>query len=243
MSQPLRIAMWSGPRNISTALMRSWGSRGDTFVTDEPLYAHFLAVTGFDHPGREEILTHHERDWRKVVAWLTGPVPEGKAVWYQKHMTHHLTPEVDRGWVEGLANCFLIRDPKEVITSYVKVRETPTAADLGLPQQVELFRQVRKVTGRTPPVLDARHVLFDPERLLRLLCRQLGVAFDPAMLVWEPGPRPTDGVWAPHWYANVWKSTGFGPYRTKGEKVPEELEEVYATCLELYGELAAHRLT
>ena len=238
----LRIGMWSGPRNISTALMRSWESRADTFVTDEPLYSHYLSVTDAPHPARELILERQERDWRKVVAWLTGPIPEGRAVWYQKHMGHHLTPDVERDWIYELANCFLIREPREMITSYVKIVPEPTPYDLALPQQVELFQAIRDATGRVPPVVDSRDVLENPERVIARLCVALGLEFSPAMLRWRPGLRPTDGVWAPYWYDSVARTTSFGPYRSKGEEVPQALLPVLRECQELYELLYEHRL-
>ena len=213
--RPRRIAMWSGPRNISTALMRSWDSRADTYVTDEPLYAHYLASTGADHPAREQILEAQSPDWRRVVDWLTGPIPEGRTIWYQKHMGHHLTPEVEHDWILELTNCFLIREPREMITSYIKIVPEPTPHDLALPQQVELFERIERETGTAPPVIDSRDVLEDPERILTLLCDALGLTFDRAMLAWEPGLRPTDGVWAPHWYDSVARTTTFGPNRAR----------------------------
>lgn len=238
----VRIAAWSGPRNISTALLRSWGARPDTHVTDEPLYAHYLQTTGIHHPGREEIIASQDSDWRKVADRLTGPVPEDKSIWYQKHMTHHMIPEVGRDWLLELTNCFLIREPGAVILSYSKVRPDPTPEDLGFPQQRELFELVRDRTGRTPPVIDALDVLDDPERILGLLCDAVGVPFDRSMLSWEPGPRPTDGVWAKHWYANVRRSTGFGPPRPRTEPVPERFRDLHAVCREHYDLLAPHRL-
>lgn len=239
---PTRIAMWSGPRNLSTALMRSWGSRADTWVTDEPLYAHYLKVTGLDHPGREEIVAAYESDWRRVADQLTGPVPGGRAIWYQKHMTHHMVPEVGRGWISGLTNCFLIREPGAVILSYSRVRAEPTPEDLGFPQQSELFDLVRRETGRVPPVIDSLDLLRDPEGMLRRLCAAVGVGFDSAMLSWAPGPRPTDGIWARHWYESVERSTGFGPPRERTEPVPEERRALYRVCVEHYEHLAEHRL-
>lgn len=241
-SPAITIAMWSGPRNISTALMRSWGSRADTFVTDEPLYAHYLQATGIEHPARDEIIATYEADWRRVVDWLTGPIPEGKTIWYQKLMTHHMTPEVGRDWLTKLTNCFLIREPGAVILSYSKVRAAPTPEDLGFPQQTELFELVRERTGSTPPVIDALDVLEGPERLLGLLCEAVGVPFDPAMLSWEAGSRPTDGVWRRHWYANVESSTGFGPPRPRTEPIPERFRELHAICREHYDKLHPHRL-
>ncbi len=239
---PTRIAMWSGPRNLSTALMRSWGSRADTWVTDEPLYASYLKATGLDHPGREEIVAAYDSDWRRVAAWLTGPVPGGRAIWYQKHMTHHMIPEVGRGWIARLTNCFLIREPGAVILSYARVRSAPTPEDLGFPQQSELFDLVRRETGRVPPVVDSLDLLRDPEAILRRLSAAVGVPFDPAMLCWQPGPRATDGIWSRYWYESVERSTGFGPPRERSEPVPDERRGLYEACLEHYERLAEHRL-
>ena len=237
----LRIAMWSGPRNISTALLRSWGNRPDTFVSDEPLYAHYLAETGLDHPGRDEILTHCEADWRAVADHLTGPVPEGRSLWYQKHMAHHLLPGVGREWLGELRHAFLIRDPRAMVLSLDKVTPDPELEDTGLPQQVELFEALSR-GGAAPPVIDARDVLEAPEAMLRALCSALGVEFLPAMLTWPAGARATDGVWAPHWYANVERSTGFGPYRPSEEDLPARLEPVVEACREPYQLLHAARL-
>jgi hypothetical protein len=238
----LRLAMWSGPRNISTALMRSWGNRPDTFVCDEPLYAYYLKTTGVPHPGADEVIRHHENDWRKVVAWLTGPVPGGRSIFFQKHMAHHLLPEIDRGWLSRVTNAFLIRDPREMLTSLIKVTPRPTLADTGLPQQVEIFKLVEAATGEIPPVLDARDVLDDPPRLLRLLCERLRVPFSDAMLSWPAGPRDTDGIWARHWYKEVETSTSFRPWRPRPDPVPDELTGVYEACLMHYNDLHQHRL-
>ncbi len=240
--KPVRLAMWSGPRNISTAMMRAWGSRPDTFVCDEPLYAHYLQATGRDHPGAEEVIAAGETDWRKAAAWLAGPVPEGKAIFYQKHMTHHLLPSMGRDWLGGLAHGFLIREPGEVITSYLKKSHDPTFEDLGFGQQAEIFEWVRAQTGATPPVLDARDVLDHPEAALRRLCERLGVPFLPAMLSWAPGLRATDGVWARHWYPEVETSTGFHPYRAKPDAVPDRLRGVYQQCRDAYERLYAYRI-
>lgn len=239
----VRVGMWSGPRNISTALMRSWESRSDCFVSDEPLYAHYLKFTGADHPAREEIIQNHEWDWQLVTRSLTGPIPRGKTVWYQKHMNHHLTPEVGRKWILELRNVFLIRDPVEMITSFIKVIPNPTLTDLGLPQQVELWEWIRARTGQAPPVIDARDVLENPPAMLSAVCRRVGVPFDPAMLAWKPGPRDTDGLWGPHWYDSVYKSTGFGPYKSKHERVPERLAGVLEECQRLYCLMAEHKIT
>jgi hypothetical protein len=237
-----RIAVWSGPRNISTALLRSFGNRPDTFVTDEPLYAPYLLATGRVHPGADEVVAAHESDWRKVVSWLTGPVPGGRAVWYQKHMAHHLLPDMDREWIHGLHNAFLIRDPRAMLISLAKNIPDATLADTGLPQQVELFEEIRRRTGRVPPVLDARDVLADPRGQLEPLCRALGLGFTDAMLSWPPGRRDTDGVWARYWYEAVERSTGFLPFRERDEVLAPNLEPLLAECRPFYEALHAHRL-
>ncbi len=234
--------MWSGPRNISTALMRSWGNRADTFVCDEPLYAHYLTQVEIEHPGADEIVAHHETDWRKVVEWLTGPVPEGKPIFYQKQMAHHLLPEIDRGWLEQVTNVFLIREPLEMLTSLARVLDEPGVADTGLPQQVEIFDQL-VAAGETPPVIDSRDVLENPAAMLAAVCTAVGVPFDPAMLHWPAGPRETDGIWARHWYAAVEKSTGFQTYRPKNVPLPPALEGVHRECVRYYDLLHRHRLT
>lgn len=241
-STALRIAMWSGPRNISTALLRSFGNRADAFVSDEPLYAHYLAHTRAPHPGADEVIANHEADWHKVVEWLGGPLPPGKRVWYQKHMAHHLLPHVERGWVFGLANAFLIRDPREMLLSLDQVTPGPSVSDTGLLQQVELFRELEARAGERAPVIDAKDVLESPEPLLRRLCDALGIAFDPAMLRWEPGRRSTDGVWAKHWYAEVERSSGFARWRPRAGELPAHLARVHADCLPLYRFLHEQRL-
>jgi hypothetical protein len=239
---PIRIAMWSGPRNISTAMMRAWGNRPDTFVVDEPLYAFYLHRTGADHPIASEVIAAGETDWRKVVDRLTSAGAEGKRIFYQKQMTHHLLPEVDRAWLRNLTNCFLIRDPAEVIASYMKKNHEPSLEDLGFMQQGEIFDFVRAETGAHPPVIDARDVQEKPARVLSLLCDALGVEFSDAMLSWPPGLRDTDGIWAKHWYTEVAQSTSFRPHRPAAIEIPERLRVVHQSCLEVYQRLHAQRL-
>jgi hypothetical protein len=242
MNTPLRIAVWSGPRNISTAMMRSWENRGDCAVSDEPLYAAYLATTGLDHPMREDVITAGDTDWRSVVRTLLGPAPDEQPIWYQKHMTHHLLPGMDRAWVGKLANVLLIRDPREVVASYLKARTTVTPEDIGLPQQIELFDML-DAAGTPPPIIDAGDFLSAPEAHLRVLCELLGIDFSDRMLQWPPGPRATDGVWAPHWYARVRESTGF-------ESSPASLEihlsvtgaRVADACVPHYQRLHALRM-
>jgi len=239
---PLRLAMWSGPRNISTAMMRAWENRGDCTVVDEPLYAHYLARTGLDHPGREQVIAAGESDWRKVAALLTGPVPGGKAVFYQKHMTHHLLPDIERSWLGQLAHVFLIRDPREVLASYVKSRPTVTAEDIGVAQQLEIFEYLRTLGHRAPPVIDAGEFLGAPEAQLRALCALLGIDFTSRMLHWPPGPRASDGVWAPYWYDKVLASSGFEPRRARELRVPQEYRSLIETVMPAFETLFARRL-
>jgi hypothetical protein len=228
--------MWSGPRNISTAMMRSFGARPGTLVVDEPFYAHYLAATGLDHPGRAEVLASQPQRWQDVAAALTGPLPPGVDLQYQKHMTHHLLPQMGREWMSGVTHAFLIRDPAHVVASYARVRGEPTLEDLGYPQQLEIFR------AYGGPVVDSADVLRDPAGALGRLCAALGVGFDPAMLRWPPGRRETDGVWAPFWYATVEASTGFAPYDPAPVTVPRRLQGLVEAAQPYYGELAAGRL-
>ena len=235
--------MWSGPRNISTAMMRAWGNRPDTFVCDEPFYAYYLEKTGRDHPGADDVIGAGETDWRKVIAQLTGDVPGGKRIFYQKQMTHHLLPQIDREWLGSVTNCFLIRDPAEVIVSYIKKNNDPTLEDIGFVQQAEIFDWVRQHTGAIPPVIDAHDVLESPERILRSLCDAVGVEFTNAMLSWPPGLRETDGIWAKHWYGEVAKSTGFREASArKRVELPQRLQNVQERSREYYYHLHEHRL-
>lgn len=241
-AQATRIAMWSGPRNISTALMRAWENRPDTWVVDEPLYAHYLTQVSVAHPGVDEVIAHHDGDWQRVVRGLVGPVPEGRRIYYQKHMAHHWLPHLRGEWLFALTNAFLIRHPAEVLPSLAARMGPPALRDTGLPQQVEIFREVRRRTGLTPPVLDTEDVLKDPRAALEALCARVGVEFDERMLRWPAGRRATDGIWARHWYDAVERSTGFEPYSPRPREVAPELEPLLAECMPHYEELAAHRL-
>ena len=232
----IRLAVWSGPRNISTALMRSWENRPDTTVIDEPLYPHYLSATGLDHPGRADVIDAGETDWHKVVATLLGPVPDGVRVFYQKHMAHHLLPGIERTWVAGLTNVVLIRDPREVVASYVRSRAGVTADDLGLTQQVQLYDDLA-AAGTPPPVIDARDFLLRPEPYLQAMCRHVGVEFATRMLAWPPGRRDSDGVWGRYWYDAVWKSTGFTEYQPRDPQLDGQPALVAEECLPLYERL------
>jgi len=237
MDSPIRIAMWSGPRNISTAMMRSFEARGDSYVTDEPLYSHYLYETGTDHPMRDEIIATYDYDWHEVVDWISGPVPNGKKIWYQKHMAHHLLPHIERTWIKSFQNCFLIREPKEVLLSYNKKRETVNLEDLGYRQQTELFDFLKTSAGKSPAVIDSRDLLENPRKILTLLCENVGIEFTEEMLEWKPGLRDTDGIWAKHWYDSVEESTGFGKYQPKSEELPPEFDSLLEECRKYYKKL------
>ncbi|HEX4078942.1 MAG TPA: hypothetical protein VHX61_08735 [Rhizomicrobium sp.] len=208
-AEALRIVMWSGPRNISTAMMRAFENRPDTSVIDEPFYAAYLKLSGMDHPLRAETLAAHESDWRKVAEVLTGPVPDGRRVFYQKHMTHHMLPEISRDWMAACRNMFLIRAPEAVLASYSAKRPEFLSEDIGFASQREMFEAEADRLGAPPPVIDAEDVLRDPRGTLGALCGALGISFSERMLRWPPGRRPTDGAWAPAWYDSVERSTGF----------------------------------
>jgi hypothetical protein len=242
MTAPLRLAMWSGPRNLSTAMMRAFENRGDCAVSDEPLYAHYLAHTGADHPGREQVIAAGETDWRAVAAALTGPAPDGRRLWYQKHMSHHLLGHIGHDWIHALDNAFLIRDPAAVVASYLRSRDCVVPDDIGVLQEVRLFDELADRAGRAPPVLDADAFLEAPEAQLRALCAHFGIAFTDRMLRWPPGPRASDGVWAPHWYAQVWNSTGFAAPRRAFIDLDGEAARVAEACRPAYEHLWQHRL-
>ena len=220
----IRIAMWSGPRNISTAMMRSWENRPDCTVVDEPFYASYLHETGLPHPGREAVISSQSTDRAEVIRQLTEQ-PAATPLFYQKHMTKHMPPGMDMGWCAGMRHCFLVRDPAEVIASYLKKMPSVDEHDIGIARQAELFREISAVTGKPPCVIDAADVLRDPDSALASLCASLGVDYLPdSMLSWPPGRRNSDGVWAPHWYSNVEKSTGFKRYHRSDPEVPEKYD-------------------
>lgn len=238
---PIRIAMWSGPRNISTAMMRAFGNRADTVVIDEPFYAAYLAETGLDHPMRDAVLAAQPTDWREVAKGLTAEV--GRAVHYQKHMTHHMLPGFGLDWAADCRNAFLIRDPGAVLASYTVKRGEVTLADIGVERQRELFERQCDRLGGPPPVVEGRDVLADPRGILGALCAALGVPFDEAMLAWPAGPRDTDGVWAPAWYDAVERSTGFGPPPTEGAPIlSDDLRRIAEAARPHYERLAAFKL-
>jgi Sulfotransferase domain len=240
---PLRIAMWSGPRNLSTALMRSFGNRADTFVSDEPYYGAFLKTSGAEHPMREAVIAAMDCDWRRIARTISGPAPDGSPVWYQKHMWHHMVGPVGYEDFTGFTHAFLIRLPELMIGSYLRKRESAAFEDFGLDRQAEFFEREADRLGEAPPVVDANDILADPEGTLTALCRRLGIPFDPAMLAWPPGRRATDGPWAPHWYQAVEASTGFGPPEPAPADLPGDARRLAERCRPYYERLAAHKIT
>lgn len=238
-----RIAMWSGPRNLSTAMMRSFGSRADTFVSDEPFYGCFLDTTGAAHPMRDETIAAMDCDWPSVMASLRGDPPDGSPVWYQKHMWHHMAGPIGYGDFTGFSHAFLIREPERMIASYLRKREAAAFEDFGLERQAEFFDREADRLGHAPPVIDANDVLADPEAVLSELCDAVGIPWDPAMLSWAPGRRETDGAWAPHWYGAVERSTGFGPPETEAVDLPDEARRLADRCRPYYDRLAAYRIS
>ena len=244
MTPPVRIAMWSGPRNISTAMMRAFENRPDTAVSDEPFYAAYLARTGLDHPMRDAILAGQPQDWLEVATHITGSVPDGRAVWYQKHMTHHMLSGFGLDWIGAVHSAFLIRRPEAVVASYVEKRAEVTLDDLGFPQQIAIFDRVADRIGHAPPVIDAADVLRDPRGMLTRVCEACGIGFDEHMLHWPAGPRPTDGVWAPAWYDSVERSTGFAEPRPDAvfDALPDHLKPIAEAGRPLYERLARFRL-
>ena len=239
----LRIAMWSGPRNLSTAMMRSFGSRSDTFVSDEPFYGAYLKATGDPQPMADEVMASMDCDWLSIARTMTGACPNGAPVWYQKHMAHHMVGPVAHDDLAGLRHAFLIRDPTRVIASYAAKRVAVRPEHLGVERQVEYFEREANRLGHAPPVIDSADVLRDPSTMLQRLCSALGIGWDPAMLSWEPGIRETDGVWASHWYDAVASSTGFGEPDERPVVLDDEAKRVADACRPFYERLAAHKLS
>ena len=237
-----RIAMWSGPRNISTAMMYSFDNRQDSYCSDEPLYGHYLDRTGITHPGAQKVVDSGETNWEKVVDSLCGEIPNGAEIWYQKHMTHHLLPHIDLDWISKLTNCLLIRDPREVLLSMSKKTDQIDVMATGLPQQNRLFDHLLETTGEIPTIIDSGDILKNPERMLFKLCDVLEIPFDKSMLSWQAGPRECDGIWAEYWYDAVWESTGFAQYRPRIGELAPEYQVYYDECQIFYDRLHSFRL-
>lgn len=238
----MRIAMWSGPRNLSTAMMYAFARRTDCAVWDEPYYAAYLAETGLDHPARDKILAAWPQSPGDISKRLLGPIPNSKRIFYQKHMTQHMIPAFDRRWIKDVTNVFLIRHPARVIASYHAKRAEPTLADIGFREQVDLFDLAAEYTGRAPVVIDSSDVRANPEKALRALCRALGLDFDNHMLHWPQGGITEDGPWAAHWYSAIWSSTGFAGPEGPLPDITDPLSGVLEKALPFYDQLAAFKL-
>lgn len=233
------ICMWSSPRNISTALMYSFAQRSDTRVMDEPLYGHYLKVSGAEHPGRNEIIESMETDGRKVLVEIMNGDSEGKIL-FLKHMTHHYV-ELESDYLENFTNIFLIRDPVRIIASFAKVIPDVTMTDIGVKKQFELFSELSQ-SGAVPVVIDSGEILKDPKKTLAELCSKLGLPFDEKMLRWKPGPKPEDGIWAKYWYSNVHQTTGFERTDSTASELPDELLPLLDECKIYYQSLFEHSI-
>jgi hypothetical protein len=238
----IRIAMWSGPRNISTATMRAFENRDDTEVSDEPFYAAFLAATGAEHPMREEVIASQPNDWHDVAKACSGPAPGGSPVWYQKQMCHHMLPEFGLDWLGACTNAFLIRPPEQVLASYLAKRTMVTLEDIGVVRQNEIFDRIAEMTGAAPVVVEGADVLADPRGALGRLCAGLGIRFSEKMLAWPAGRRDSDGVWAPAWYDAVERSTGFtAPDRVASfDDLPDSLKPIAEAARPYYERMARY---
>ena len=234
-----RIAMWSGPRNLSTAMMRSFGARGDCTCVDEPFYAAYLARTGLDHPMRDQVMASQLQDWQAARAALMGPVD--RPIQYQKHMVQHMLPGIDTNWLDDLTNVFLIREPERVVSSFSAKRGLPHPDELGFRRQAELYDELT-ARDRNPVVIDSADIRRAPEPALRALCAAIGIGFTERMLGWTAGPKPEDGVWGVHWYDAVNKSTRFAGAEEPLPKLDDALAALAESLRPDYQALAAHRL-
>ncbi|MEP3224684.1 MAG: HAD family hydrolase [Parasphingorhabdus sp.] len=241
-SVPVRIAMWSGPRNISTAMMRSFESRSDCVVTDEPFYGAFLSKTDIRQPMADEIIASMDTDWDSIAQTMSGPIPDNNRLWYQKHMPHHMVGNIDITDFPHHRHAFLIRDPNQVVASYAAKNVTVTPEDLGYERQLQYVDQAAQITGKPPIILDSADILRDPESHLQTLCTALEIRWDPAMLRWLPGPRKTDGIWGSHWYGQVLKTTGFAPVKQTKTNLTSEQRAVANICRKFYNQLSEYRI-
>ncbi len=234
---PIRIAMWSGPRSLSTTLMRSFGARPDTACIDEPFYAAWLAKTRTRHPMADEIIAQGETDPNAVARALAGAAPGGRPIFYQKHMTHHLLTEFPTAWMSACHHAMLIRDPRRVLASFARKHEEASLEAIGAPQTAYILEAIERETGRMPPIVDADAILRNPRGVLSKLCAAFDIPFDAAMLAWPRGARPEDGIWGAHWYDAVHTSTGFGPPSDTPLSLDAHLEEIAIAAAPYYGAL------
>jgi len=236
------IAMWSGPRNISTALMRSFENRSNCFVSDEPFYSYFLHKTGLQHPLRDEIIKSGLINYNEIIKYITGPIPSSKKIWYQKHMAHHILPESDMNWIKNMKNCLLIRHPSEVILSYSKKNKINSIEQLGYLQQIKIYKILFEEIGTPPIIIDAQDLLQEPKKMLINICGNLRIKFDEKMLSWPLGSRKTDGIWGKYWYKQVEASIGFKPYIKTDRIIPSKYQIIYDKCMRHYDFLYQNRI-
>ena len=236
------IAMWSGPRNVSTALMRSFENRSDCFVSDEPFYSYFLYKTGLKHPLSDKIIKSGLIDYNKIIKYITGHTPFSKNIWYQKHMAHHILEGVNMDWIKNMANCLLIRHPSDVILSYSKKNEIDNIQQLGYLQQIKIYKMLTEETGVSPIIIDAQDLLKEPRKMLIEICKNLKIKFNDKMLSWPPGGRKTDGIWGKHWYKQVEVSKGFNPYLKTDRTIPLRYQNLNNECMKYYDFLHQNRI-
>ena len=242
MTKPTRIAMWSGPRNISTTMMRAFGNRNDTFASDEPFYGYFLKSTNIDHPMKDEVISKYQTNWSDIKDYLTGPIPNNKPIWYQKQMTQHLLPDDSIEWTRNVTNCFLIRDPKDVIISYAKIYDKMTPDLLGFPQLLKVFNYTLKNSEVKPIVINSRSILKNPKSMLNKLCQSLDITFSNDMLSWDEGPKDYEGIWGKHWYKQLHLTTGFIKYEKKDKTIPDSLLKLYNECNHYYKQIKEYQI-
>ena len=227
------VACWSGPRNISTALMRSWSSRSDTFVTDEPFYAYYLSETKLKHPMHMEIINKYSTDYIKIVNYLNSKTPDGKKIWYQKHMAHHILNLNDIEWITNFENCILLRHPKEVISSYSNKNKLNSFEELGYRQQYEIIKLLKK-KNKSFIIIDSSELLQNPAKVLDVWCKKINIKYEQSMLNWEKGNHINDGIWWKSWYDNVIKTTGFQKYKKKDINIESEYDSIYNESMKYY---------
>tara|TARA_B100000963_G_scaffold336798_1_gene332176 strand:- start:5508 stop:6218 length:711 start_codon:yes stop_codon:yes gene_type:complete len=232
----MKIACWSGPRNISTALMRSWSSRNDTFISDEPFYAYYLKKTQLKHPMYKEILKSYPSNYANIVNYLISETPQQKKIWYQKHMAHHILNPKNISWIGQLENCVLLRNPRDVISSYTKKNELNSVSELGYPQQYEIVKFLKSI-NKSFIVIDSNELLKNPENILSGWCKKIGIKFDKSMLSWEKGNHANDGIWWKSWYDNVIETTGFEKYQKKDINIENKYDSIYNESMDYYNYL------
>ncbi|MAV56211.1 MAG: sulfotransferase family protein [Candidatus Pelagibacter sp.] len=232
----MRIACWSGPRNISTALMRSWSSREDSFVSDEPFYAYYLKERKLKHPMYRKIIDYYPDKYNDVVRGLTSKIPNGKKIWYQKHMAHHLIDLNNIDWIKNFENCILIRHPEDVINSYVKKNTLNNIDELGYPQQYKIIKYLDSI-GKKFIVIDSTILLNNPEKILSQWCSSIALEFDISMLQWKKGNHPQDGIWWKHWYDNVITTTHFQKFSKNQNELDQKYQSIYNEALDYYNKL------